>query len=319
VGNRQVRIGIDVGGTFTKAVIIDNETLEIIGKSSVLTTHSATEGVAQGVIYVFQRALEDFQIDPRNTVFLAHSTTQATNALLEGDLAPVGIIGMGGSGVGGMLAKSQTAVGHVPLVTGRTLEAHHTFLNTERLTAEKARRAITELLGKGAKVIVASDAFSVDNPGNETLVMEVAQELGLPATGGHDISKLYGLTTRTRTAVINAGILPKMLETANMTEESVRKAGIQAPLMIMRGDGGVMDVNEMRRRPILTMLSGPSATVAGALMYLRVSDGVFFEVGGTSTNIGVIRNGKPTIKSAEVGGHRTYVNSLDIRVPGAAW
>ena len=198
------------------------------------------------------------------------------------------------------------------------METHHTFLSAERLTAEKARRAITELLGKGAKVIVASDAFSVDNPGNETLVMEAAQELGLPATGGHDISKLYGLTTRTRTAVINAGILPKMLETANMTEESVRKAGIEAPLMIMRGDGGVMDVNEMRKRPILTMLSGPSATVAGALMYLRVSDGVFFEVGGTSTNIGVIRNGRPTIKSAEVGGHRTYVNSLDIRVLGVA-
>jgi len=297
VADRQVRIGIDVGGTFTKAVVIDNETLEIIGKSSVLTTHSAPEGVAKGVIYVFQRALEDFRIDPRNVVFLAHSTTQATNALLEGDLASVGIIGMGSGGFGGMLAKSQTAVGNVPLVTGRTLKAHHTFLNAEKLTAEKARRAITELLGKGAEVIVASDAFSVDNPSNETLVMEVAQELGLPATGGHDISKLYGLTTRTRTAVINAAILPKMLETANMTEESVRKAGIEAPLMIMRGDGGVMDVHEMRKRPILTMLSGPSATVAGALMYLRVSDGVFFEVGGTSTNIGVIRNGKPTIKS----------------------
>ena len=318
MGDRQVRIGIDVGGTFTKAVVIDNETLEIIGKSSVLTTHSAAEGVAQGVIYVFQRALEDFQIDPRNVVFLAHSTTQATNALLEGDLAPVGIIGMGGGGVGGMLAKGQTAVGDIPLVTGRTLGTYHTFLNAGRLTAEVARRAITELLERGAKVIVASDAFSVDNPGNETLVMEVAQELGVPATGGHDISKLYGLTTRTRTAVINAGILPKMLETANMTEESVRKAGIEAPLMIMRGDGGVMDVHEMRKRPILTMLSGPSATVAGALMYLRVSDGVFFEVGGTSTNIGVIRNGKPTIKSAEVGGHRTYLNSLDIRVLGVA-
>lgn len=314
---RQTRIGIDVGGTFTKAVVIDNATLEIIGKSSILTTHSASEGVAKGVIYVFQRVLEDFGVDPRSVVFLAHSTTQATNALLEGDLAPVGIIGMG-TGVGGMLAKSQTAVGTIPLVSGRTLDTFHTFLNTDRLTAEGARGAIQDLLQRGAKVVVASDAFSVDTPENELLVMEAAKDLGVPATGGHEITKLYGLTTRTRTAVINAGILPKMMETANMTEASVRKAGIEAPLMIMRGDGGVMDVVEMRKRPILTMLSGPSATVAGALMYLRVSDGVFFEVGGTSTNIGVIRNGRPTIKSAEVGGHRTYVNSLDIRVLGVA-
>jgi N-methylhydantoinase A len=103
-----------------------------VGKSSVLTTHSAAEGVAKGVIYVFQRILEDFQIDPRYVVFLAHSTTQATNALLEGDLAPVGIIGMGGGGVGGMLAKGQTAVGNIPLVTGRILETHHTFLTKKK-------------------------------------------------------------------------------------------------------------------------------------------------------------------------------------------
>jgi len=203
-------------------------------------------------------------------------------------------------------------------VTGRLLKTYHAFLNTRKLTPEEARRAIENLLTRGAKVIVASDSFSVDDPRNELIVMEAAQQLGIPATGGHEITKLYGLTIRTRTAVINAGILPKMLETANMTEDSVRQAGIDAPLMIMRGDGGVMDTAEMRKRPILTMLSGPSATVAGALMYLRVSDGVFFEVGGTSTNIGVIRNGRPTIKSAEVGGHRTYINSLDIRVLGIA-
>ena len=315
---RKIRIGVDVGGTFTKAVVIDNDTHEILGKSSVLTTHAAAEGVAKGVIHVFQRALRDYKIDPQDVVFLAHSTTQATNALLEGDLASVGIVGMGQGGIGGLLARRQTAIGDIPLFTGRKLHTSHTYLPASQLTPERVRRVVEDLSAQGAKVIVASDAFSVDDSKNEVTVMAAAEQLGVPATGGHEISKLYGLRVRTRTAVINASILPKMLETATMTESSVRTAGIEAPLMIMRGDGGVMNIAEVRKRPILTMLSGPSATVAGALMYLRVSDGVFFEVGGTSTNLGVIRNGRPTITSAEVGGHRTYVNSLDIRVLGIA-
>ncbi len=314
----KVRIGIDVGGTFTKAVVLDNSTHAILGKAAVLTTHDAPEGVAHGVVEVFQRALQGFGIDPGAVVFLAHSTTQATNALLEGDVAPVGIVGMGGGVLEGFLARRGTAVDALELAPGRLLTTCHTFLDRRSLGEETIRQAIDLLRAQGAKVIVASDAFSVDEPGPERQVMQAAADMGLPATGGHEISKLYGLTVRTRSAVINASILPKMVETAEMAESSIRAAGITAPLMIMRGDGGVMDAAEMRRRPILTMLSGPAASVAGALMHLRVSDGVFFEVGGTSTNIGVIRHGRPTLRYVELGGHRTNVHSLDVRVLGIA-
>ena len=311
------RIGIDVGGTFTKAVLIDNAGFEVVGRYSVMTTHSDARGVAAGVVEVFRNVLERSQVDPKDVVFLAHSTTQATNALLEGDVAAVGVIGMA-SRVEAVLARGQSNVKDIELAPGRFLRPSHRFITTDKLDEALVRQTLEALRDEGVQVVVASSAFGVDDQSAEELVMRVATELGLAVTGGHEITKLYGLTTRTRTAVINASILPKMIGTAKMTEEAVREAGIGAPLMIMRGDGGVMDVQEMRRRPVVTMLSGPAASVAGALMYLRVSDGIYFEVGGTSTNIGVIRNGRPTIKHARVGGHDTYVNSLDVRVIGIA-
>jgi N-methylhydantoinase A/oxoprolinase/acetone carboxylase beta subunit len=311
------RIGIDVGGTFTKAVLIDNAGFEVVGRYSVMTTHGDARGVAAGVVEVFRNVLERSQVDPRDVVFLAHSTTQATNALLEGDVAEVGVIGMA-SRVEAVLARGQSNIRDIELAPGRFLRPSHRFVTTEKLDEALVRQTLLDLRDEGAQVVVASSAFGVDDQSAEDLVMRVATELGLAVTGGHEITRLYGLTTRTRTAVINASILPRMIDTANMTEEAVREAGIGAPLMIMRGDGGVMDVQEMRRRPVVTMLSGPAASVAGALMYLRISDGIYFEVGGTSTNIGVIRNGRPTIKHARVGGHDTYVNSLDVRVIGIA-
>jgi N-methylhydantoinase A/oxoprolinase/acetone carboxylase beta subunit len=311
------RIGIDVGGTFTKAVLIDNATHEVVNRYSVLTTHSDPRGVAKGVVEVFRNVLERSGVAPKDVIFLAHSTTQATNALLEGDVANVGVIGMA-TRVESLLARSQSAMRPIELAPGRYLKPSNRFILKETLTDETARRVIGELIDEGARVIVASSAFGVDDTEAEEIVRRLAVEAGIPATCGHEITKLYGLTTRTRTAVINASILPKMIDTANMTEASVREAGISAPLMIMRGDGGVMDIREMRRRPAMTMLSGPAASVAGALMHLRVSDGIYFEVGGTSTNIGVIRNGRPTVKYARVGGHETYVSSLDVRVIGIA-
>mgnify|MGYP005836612707 CR=1 FL=1 len=318
MAQRRIRVGIDVGGTFTDAVAIDNDTLEIVAQIKVPTTHRAPAGVAEGVIQALRTLLEQGGLQGGEISFIAHGTTQATNALLEGDVAAVGIVGMA-HGLDGLRARGQTEIEDMPLAPGRLLRTCHTYLDTGR-PPERAEieRALDALLGQGAQAIVAAEAYSVDDPTHELEVMAVARGRGLPACGSHQISKRYGLKARTRTAVINASILPTMIRTADMTESSVRQAGITAPLMIMRGDGGAMTIDEMRSRPILTLLSGPAAGVAGALMYARVSEGVFLEVGGTSTDISAIRNGQVAIDYAVVGGHRTYLPSLDIRTAGLA-
>lgn len=312
---KKVRIGIDVGGTFTDAVVIDANTYEVLAKRKIPTTHS--EGVAHGVVEIISALMKENQIAPEDVTFIAHGTTQATNALLEGDVAQVGIVGMA-TGVDARGAKGETNIGDIELAPGKYLKSYHTFIDSKALSEEAITGAVRTLRDQGAQVIVASEAFSVDDPENELRVTALAESEGLYSTGGHEISQLYGLKMRTRTAVVNASLIPKMMETANMTETAVRDTKIKSDLMIMRCDGGVMSIEEVRKRPILTMLSGLAAGVAGALMYEKVSDGIFFEAGGTSVDISVIKNGKVMIKYAQVGGHKTYLQSLDVRTLGVA-
>ncbi len=316
----KVRIGIDVGGTFTDVVVIDSQSHELVGQLKFPTSHTAKEGVALGIVTALERAMSEFSLKPEDVAFIAHSTTQATNALLEGDVAEVGVVGIGnGSALNpeGWFAKRATVVPPIVLTANKSLKATQSFVSSEDSGfAAAASQAINDLSSKGAQVIVVSEAFGVDQTERETLVAEQARAFGLFATTGHEVSSLYGLRVRTRTAVINAAILPKMIETAEMTESCVKGTGIEAPLMIMRSDGGVMSVGEVHRRPILTMLSGPAAGIAGALMHERVSDGIFIEVGGTSADISVIRDGSPATRPARLNGHRMYLNTLDVRTLG---
>ena len=228
MGNRKVRVGIDVGGTHTKAVALDNETSEIIGESIVMTSHDDKLGVAAGVIRCFQNCLTENCIDPEDVVFIAHSTTQATNALVEGDVAKVGILGMGGTGIRGWLAKNQSRIGTIPLDSGRCIATAHTYLSGGKrhpISKPGIREAVNRLIEEGTAVIAATEAFGVDSANNERMVQEEAAAQGIPVCVASDISKLYGLSRRTRTAVINGSILPKMMDTANCTEGAVRSAG----------------------------------------------------------------------------------------------
>jgi N-methylhydantoinase A/oxoprolinase/acetone carboxylase beta subunit len=312
--HQPLRIGIDVGGTFTDAVAIDATTMKLVGQVKVPTSHDHPDGVAHGIVTSLHQLLAHVGRTAEDVVFLAHGTTQATNSLLEGDVAPVGLIGIG-TGLSSAFTKHLESLRKIELAPGRRLPLVYRHV-ADPDDAAAVGRVLEDLQSQGIETVVVTEPFSVDLSDGEEIVAAAARDRGLLVTATHEITGLYGLARRTRTAVMNAVILPRMFATAELVRSSIEKAGITAPLMVMRCDGGVMSLEEMRRRPLLTVLSGPAAGVAGALMQEKVSDGIFLETGGTSTDVSVIRNGRVAVQYTRFGGTSTYLSALDVRTVG---
>ncbi|HET9257652.1 MAG TPA: hydantoinase/oxoprolinase family protein [Pseudonocardiaceae bacterium] len=302
-----VRVGADVGGTFTKAVAVDSVTGELAGRAVVPTTHGHRDGVSAGVVDVVAKLVAEVGAEAIELV--THSTTQAVNALLEGDTVPVGVLGLG-------RAPYVRKARHRTMI--RKAAAHEFIDLSAGFDDDAARQALTRLAEAGARAVCVAEAFAPDDSTCEDAVAALAAELGLPVTTSSGLTGLYGLELRTITAALNASILPIALRTAEVVEAGVAAAGLTCPVMVMRGDGGATDLSGFRAAPARTLYSGPAASVAGALRTLRIGDGVIVEVGGTSTNVAAITAGRPALSYVRVAGQATAVRALDVQVAGVA-
>ena len=216
---------------------------------------------------------------------VTHSTTQAVNALLEGDVGTVGIVGMGRRPE---LAKARkrTELAKVELSAGKHLATVPVFLDvTDGLDESAAASALRAAARSRCLGDRDGEAFAPDDASNET---RVAADGGEPRPSVVRVDRPVR-AVRPRAARrhrrVNASILPIALRTASHVEEGVHAAGIDAPVMVMRGDGGATDLAGFKAAPVRTLYSGPAASVAGALRYTGVRDGIVVEVGGTSTNV----------------------------------
>lgn len=311
-----LRVGVDVGGTFTKAVAVALPGREVVAECVLPTTHDSPGGVAEGVVRTVAGIAD--QVGAANIEMVTHSTTQAVNALLEGDVGTVGVIGMGRQPDLKRVEKL-TRLGKVDVAPGKRLQVRQAFFDvTERLPEAAIRSELSAMHAAGIGAVAVAEAFSPDDTSNEKAVAAIAESIGLAVCTSTELSGLYGLELRTVTAALNASIVPIAVSTARFVADGVRAAGIEAPVMVMRSDGGATDLAGFSAAPVRTLYSGPSASVAGALRYTGVSDAIVVEVGGTSTNIAAVRHGRPALSYVRVASHSTALRSVDVRVVGVA-
>jgi N-methylhydantoinase A/oxoprolinase/acetone carboxylase beta subunit len=313
-----IRIGVDVGGTFTKAVAVETGPLRLLAHAAVPTSHEAPGGVTEGVADALRELLVELGEARGRVALVAFSTTQAMNALLEGDVGRVGVLGLGAA-PDLRAARKRTQVGSVALAPGHALETAHAFVDaTGGVDESDLVAALETLVAAGCAAVAVSGALAVDEPEHELLAARCAAARGLPACVGHDLTGAYGLEMRTVSAAVNASILPVVQRTASVVEQALAEAGLDVPLLVLRGDGGAMSVDAFRRRPCFTIGSGPAAGVAAALHQLGLADAIVVECGGTSSNVSVVKRGRPVVRSLRVMGRPTCVRAVDSWVVGAA-
>ncbi len=296
-------LGIDTGGTFTDSVIMDLENGQVIRKSKALTTR---EDLAIGI----KNSLSSLgEMDMGQVRLVSLSSTLATNSVVEGKGCRVALVMIG------MERREFMPVDHfVEVAGGHSLQG----LEQQVLDTEKVEGFIESVSGK-VDAFAVSGLLSIRNPEHELKVKDlIAARCSLPVVCGHELSSQLGFYERTITAVLNAKLIPIIAELIAAVKGVLNEHGVTAPLMIVKGDGSLMSESMAATRPVETVLSGPAASIVGAKFLTKEKDAVIVDVGGTTTDIGILRNGKPRLdpEGALIGGWRTRVKAVDIMTSG---
>ena len=297
-------LGVDTGGTFTDAVIVDLDDYSIVSKKKSPTTH---HDLSIGLYNSVDAVLKASEIDPSQIVTVGISTTLATNSVLEKKGGRVGLILIGWNPMDPVYfgEDKQIFIKGGYDVRGRAINS---------LSLEEATAAINEI-SRDVDAIAISGLFANVNATQERKVKKLAMELsGLPTVAGHELSSELGVGLRAETAVLNGKLIPIVDKFFDDVQKTLVSKGINAPIMVYKGDGSVMTLEQAKQYPVQTILSGPAASSMGGRILSNKKNFVMVDIGGTSTDIAVMEEGFPQIqyKGAEVGGWRTRVKAVDM-------
>lgn len=306
-------LGVDTGGTYTDAVLIRDEEHVIASAKALTTRHDLAVGVGGAV----RAVLEQAGVNAADVSMASLSTTLATNALVEGQGGRVALIYIGfrekdldGHGLKDALKGDPFVVlngGH-----------HHDGSEANPLD-ESVLIAFLERNKSEVSGFAVASQFATRNPAHELRTLElVTQITGKPVSASHQLSAKLNGPKRALTAVLNARLIGMIDRLIGRAEAVLKEIGITAPMMVVRGDGALISSNQARERPIETILSGPAASIVGARWMTGADHALVSDIGGTTTDIALLRDGRPAIDpgGARVGPYRTMVEAVAMRTHG---
>ncbi|ADL12581.1 hydantoinase/oxoprolinase family protein [Acetohalobium arabaticum] len=298
-----VTLGIDTGGTYTDGVVMDLDEGKIFAESKALTTR---RDLSIGINECIDNLEE---IDFSDIKMVSLSTTLATNATVEGQGCEVGLILIGFE-----LEDNLPTEHYVSIQGGHDIKGNR----KERLDVKEVREVVNSLQSK-VDAFAVSGYLSVRNPEHEKKVKDIIQDLtDYPVVCGHELTSSLGISERTATAVLNARLIPIIADLINAVKGMMEEHNIDAPLMIVKGDGSLVSEEVAREKPIETILSGPASSIIGSTYLTDLEDGIVVDMGGTTTDVALLQDGTPSLteKGAMVGGWLTRVKAVDMATIG---
>jgi N-methylhydantoinase A/oxoprolinase/acetone carboxylase beta subunit len=305
-----LKLGIDTGGTYTDAVLLDDERGVIASAKALTTKNDLSVGIREAIDAVLPSALPDIGL-------VSISTTLATNAIVEGQGRPICLllIGYDADLLGELTSEQIIPRERVVLIRGGHDGAG---VETAPLDADAARQAILDQ-APDVDAYAVSGYFGVRNPAHELAVRKLARELtGKPVTCGHELTTRLNAPRRALTTALNARLIPLLQELVVTVRETLAERGIDAPLMVVKGDGSLIDAEMAIERPVETILSGPAASVVGAHHHADVEEAFVIDMGGTTTDVISMRDGRPALdpKGARIGDLQIMVEAIDAHTVG---
>ena len=304
-------LGIDTGGTYTDGVLFDQDTRQVIATAKTLTTK---HDLAECILKVLDDLLPD---DPGQVRLVSISTTLATNAIAEGKGRPVALFLLG---YDPELVKRFQFEGHFATSNYTYFQGGHNLHGEEQtpLESDAIREKAVSLRGE-VEAFAVSGYFSPLNTSHEERAFQIISEAtGLPVVLGHQLSTKLNSIQRATTACLNASLLSILQDFIQAMRRSLDERRIEAPLMVLRGDGALMSSQMGERRPVETVHSGPAASAIGGRFLANLDLALVIDIGGTTTDLAVVDRGQVKVseEGTTVGPYRTAVQAAKVRSIG---